>query len=103
MADQQAAPQGEEPQARQQAAFPPVPPYFRRFRGAAAEGGAGANAPPTLAPPPLPAPEATFQMFGELHTVSCQACVRTMPSHAFDVHSLNPACLPVGWGLSASC
>lgn len=66
MADQQQ--QQEDPQqARQQAAFPPPPPYFRQFRGAADASGDVAQ---PLAPPPLPSPDATFQMFGELHTVS---------------------------------
>lgn len=62
-------------EARQQAAFPPPPPYFHVFRSAAdavsraADGGSLSDAHP-LRPPPLPAaPDATFQLFGELHTV----------------------------------
>lgn len=66
-------------EARQQAAFPPPPPYFRIFRkagGAASPAADGANVPQDhpLQPPPLPAaPDATFQLFGELHTV-CASC-----------------------------
>jgi hypothetical protein len=65
-------------EARQQAAFPPPPPYFRIFRSVgeaaspAADGGSPSDAHP-LRPPPLPAaPDATFQLFGELHTVGQQ-------------------------------
>ena len=65
-------------EARQQAAFPPPPPYFRIFRSAgdaaspAADGDSPSHAHP-LQPPPLPASaDATFQLFGELHTVGCQ-------------------------------
>jgi hypothetical protein len=62
-------------EARQQAAFPPPPPYFRLFCDAAEATPASADhishsdAQP-LQPPLLPAaPDATFQLFGELHTV----------------------------------